>query len=231
MRKRIWIVVTVLAVLCLVIGGGGVAVYRASQQVPDFYTRALAMDPVVQAEASDKMLQKTSNLVSDLKREGEWQALFTAEEINGWLAVDLVKNHPGAIPDGVSDPRVDVDPVSVTLACRVDNKDIRGVLSLKVEPYIAEPNVIAIRVREVRLGAVPLPLKQVLDSARDAARQMDIQLEWQQADGDPVALVSVPPAGDKDKRGMRLDAIRLAEGEIYVSGTTERRRGGRPTAR
>ncbi|NUQ65615.1 MAG: hypothetical protein HUU20_24360 [Pirellulales bacterium] len=223
MRKWIWIAGAILGLVVVVIAIGGWMLYRASRQVPEFYRKALVADPAAQAKASNAMLQKTSDLVSDVEREGRWQALFTAEEINGWLAVDLVNNHPGAIPAGVVDPRVAIRPQQLTLACRIDRDDLSGVLSLTVEPYMPEPNVIAVRVRSVRLGALPLPLGQILDSVSDASRQMHLRLQWQQAEGDPVALISTAPPRDQDDRVVRIESLRLGEGEVYISGTTQRR--------
>jgi hypothetical protein len=222
-RKWIWIAASVLGGLMLVVAGGVFALYRASQQVPEFYQEALQADPAIQTRTSDHMLQKAADLASDLKREGQWQALFTAEEINGWLAVDLVQNHPHALPPGVSQPRVAIGPQEMMLACRLRREDLSGVLSLTIEPYVAEPNVIAVRIRKVRLGALPLPLKQVLDQISQAARQMDFHLQWQQADGDPVALISVPPPRDEKNQRVQVENLRLGEGEIFVSGTTARR--------
>jgi hypothetical protein len=70
---------------------------------------------------------------------------------------------------------------------------------------------------------LPLPLKQVLDQISQAARQMDFHLQWQQADGDPVALISVPPPRDEKNQRVQVENLRLGEGEIFVSGTTARR--------
>src|SRR5688572_28758959 len=69
------------------------AVYRASQQVPDFYREAIIADSQRQAAASKEMLRTATALVNDAQQEGEWEAEFTEEQINGWLAVDLVENH------------------------------------------------------------------------------------------------------------------------------------------
>ena len=217
-----WITAAVFGGLLLAVVLAGVLLYRASQQVPEFYEKALQADPAVQSEASDKMLQKASGLASDLEKRGEWQALFTEEEINGWLAADLARNHPHALPEGISSPRVAIAPESLTIACRLHRGNLQGVASLTVEPYLAEPNVIAVRIRSVRIGALPLPLGQVLDRVTEAARQADVRLEWQQADGDPVALVRIPPTRD-DRQQVHLENLRLGEGEIYIGGTTERR--------
>lgn len=215
-------VFTALVVALLLLGLAGLAVYRASRQTPEFYRKAMESDPAAQSEASHRMLGKSSDLLSAMKREGAWHALFTAEEINGWLAVDLVRNHPDAIPEGIFDPRIAINPEQISLACRTDRGGGNGVLSLTVEPYVPEPNVIAVRFRRARLGAIPLPLKQVLDGVTEAGRQSGLRLQWHQVDGDPVALFRMPPPDRGDKWSVRIDSLRLAEGEIYLSGTVKR---------
>jgi len=52
---------------------------------------------------------------------------------------------------------------------------------------------------------------------------MKLDLRWQQADGDPVAVIRVPPPRDENNKLIRVEALRLCDGEIYVSGTTERK--------
>ena len=147
---RRWLPIAVgagLAVL-LVVGVGGYVLYRASQHVPKFYHQALQTTPVVREEASDEMLRQVTALAGDALKEGAWEAVFTAEQVNGWLAVDMVRNHPDLLPASVSDPRVTIEPEQIRIACRVDRGDWAGVVSLAVDVYLAEPNVIAARIRE-----------------------------------------------------------------------------------
>ena len=189
--------------------------------MPEFYGPAIQADPAAQEDASDKMLQKAAALVSDVGNEDEWKSLFTEDEINGWLAVDLVENHPDALPPSVTDPRVSIEPDRLTLACRYDRGGWKCVLSVVVDVYLAEPNVVALRIRKARAGAVPLPLDEVLDRITTAAGKMDLQLRWQQAEGDPVALVSIRPPRDDDERVVRIESIKLGDGEIYLAGSSE----------
>jgi len=93
--------------------------FRASQQVPEFYAQALQADPAVQKHASDEMVQKTTALVNNLKKEGDWEALFTDVQVNGWLASDLEEHYPDALPRGVRDPRVVIEPEQVIFAFRM----------------------------------------------------------------------------------------------------------------
>ena len=221
MRKWLVIVTSVLCLVVLAIVGGLFTLHRASQYVPEFYGTAIQADPIVQKDASDKMLQKAAALVSDVSNEDEWKSLFTEEEINGWLAVDLVENHPDALSPSVTDPRVSIKPDRLTLACRYDHGNWQSVLSITVDIYLAEPNVVALRIRKARAGAVPLPLEEVLDQIAMAARKMDVQLRWQQAEGDPVALVPIRPPRDDNERVVRIESIKLGDGEVYLAGSSE----------
>jgi hypothetical protein len=193
--------------------------YFAARHVPDFYREALETDPDVLERGSDRMLQQATALSGAVKREGNWEVLFTAEQINGWLAVDMPKNHPGLLPPAMRDPRAIVHPKGVTLACRYDPGWFPVVLSLTIEPYVSEPNVLAIRFVGARAGLLPFPLGGVIDRFTEAARNMDWQVEWRRAGDDPVAMISIP--AEDERRPMRLKKFRLGEGEVFVSGSTE----------
>jgi len=198
----------------------GFALYQALRHTPQFYREALAMDPATQHRASDQMLQRATALASDLNKPGRWQAVFTAEQINGYLAVQLPKDHPALLPPGFHDPRIAISPQQVALACRYEDTRVACVLSLTVDVYLAGPNVIALRIRRARAGSIPLPLDNVLRQISRATEHLAWRVQWRQAEGDPVAEVHLPMPRAKDGKRIRIDSLRLGEGEIYVAGTT-----------
>lgn len=214
--RRLLLIVSGLAVLAILVLLG---LYLAMRYEPAFYREAIEIEPPVLEKASDDMLRRTTALASAVKKTGRWEALFTAEQINGWLAVDLVKNHHDALPPTLRDPRVTIDEKQITFACRFEQGIIDSVLSLTVEPSVPEPNVIALRIVKARAGLLPIPLAQVLDRITEAARGMQCRLVWRNTGGDPVAMLSFPEADDD--RPVCIEAIRLGEGEIYVAGTTQ----------
>jgi hypothetical protein len=217
-RRRRLILLTILGLAVLVVLAT-LGLYLAAHHEPEFYRQALQVEPAVLAKQSDRMLQQTTALASAVRKEGHWQALFTAEQINGWFAVDMLKNHPHAMPATLHDPRVTINPKQVTIACRFENRGIESVLSLTVEPYVPEPNVVALRIVRVRAGLLPLPLGQIVDRFSEAARAMRLGLTWRRAGGDPVAMLSLPDADDDQP--VRIETIRLGDGEIYLAGTTQ----------
>jgi hypothetical protein len=206
-----------LAVLVLL------GLYIAARHEPTFYRKALEIDAAVLEKASDSMLQKAAEIESDVNRPGRWKTVITAEEINGWLAVDMVKNHPNTLPPTMHDPRVAIRPNEVIVGCRFETGGINTVLSLTLQPCMAESNVLALRIVRARAGAIPMPLKRVLDAVSAAARDMQFRLQWRQSGNDPVALLSLREDPDAD-RSVRIESIVVSDGEISIIGVTERRK-------
>ncbi len=217
MKRKLWLI---LGALLIAACGGALALYRALQHSPEFYRRALAVDAAAQRLASDQMLQRATALASEANKPGRWQAVFTAEQINGYLASQLPKDHPGLLPPAFRDPRVAITPQQVALACRYEDARLSCVLSLTLDVYLAGPNVIALRIRRARAGAIPLPLDDVLRQIGRATEHLAWRVDWRQADGDPVAQVHLPTPQGKNRARIRIDSLRLGEGEIYVAGTT-----------
>ncbi len=220
MKFRIAAAAACLATLAV----GGVLVwgYWAATRVPPFYKEALKLHPEAQQVASDKLLETATALASNVRKEGRWQALFTAEQINGWMAVDLARNFPDALPPGVVDPRVDIRPEGVTVACRYLEGAVATVMSLDAEIYMQEPNVLSVRLHNARAGAIPVPMGEILDVVQQAATDAEFELNWLQAEGDPVALVRFHPPRDDEDTLYVLEALELRKGEIYVAGRTTR---------
>jgi hypothetical protein len=208
-----------LLLLALGVAGG---VYWASQHVPHFYEEALSQEPAQQQAANDQLLENATALAASARREGHWSALFTADQINAWLAIDLPQNFPGLLPAEVVAPRVRLSPGKATIACRYEEGSISTVVSLNVELYVHEPNVLALRIHNVRAGAIPIPLSQVLEGVTRAAEEMNLRLRWLKAEGDPVALVTLPSTMGKDGIYYRLEVLDLRDGVMYVAGHTHR---------
>ncbi len=199
------------------------SVYRAAQHVPKFYSEALDADPVVQRTAGDELERVALDLRNDVQRAGDWEAIFTEEQINGWLAVDLVEKFPNLLPANVHDPRMVITPDEVQVACRYQSDRFDAVISLAATIAITEePNVVAVRIKRARAGALPIPLNQFLDDVTRAAHNSNLDLRWMQTDGDPVALIRLPTENTElPDRTLHLEKFELRQGEAYLSGRTE----------
>ncbi|HEV3341134.1 MAG TPA: hypothetical protein VG125_12280 [Pirellulales bacterium] len=203
--------------------------YWAARRVPPFYAAAVSVPLQVHREASDHLLESAAALASNVQKEGQWQAIFTSEQINGWLATGLNETFPGLLPDYVVDPRVTVGADGVLFGCRYLKGNVETVVSLKAELFVSESNVLKVRLRHARAGAFPLPLGNVLEGVTRVATDLSMQLSWLQADGDPVAVIRLHPADDR--AFYHLEKLRLGDNEVFVAGyTVPRESDGSPAA-
>ena len=222
MNRKVRTLLVVGLGLALLVGGGILGLRGALRHEPTFYREALSQKPAEQQAANDELLANATALASNARREGRWSALFTAAQINGWLALDVPQNFPDLLPKEISDPRVRLSKGKATIACRYHDSSITTVISLNVELYLAEPNVLALRIQNVRAGAIPIPLAQILDGVTKAAEDAALHLRWVKSEGDPVALVTLPPTLGRDKHGVcyRLETLDLRDDAIYMAGHT-----------
>ncbi len=223
MARRVRKTLTILGVLLLLLVLVLFGIWRALRHEPEFWQEAVQVDRAIYEEASDEMVRRTMAFRNTIRHEGDWEAVFTAQQINGWLAVDLVENHGESIPKSVSDPRVAIEPGRMLLACRLGQGKTASVVSLAIEPDMPEPNVITLRLCKARAGALPMPLSDVLDQITKAATDAGFDLHWRQEDGDPVAVVTLSSLHDADDRLVRIESIELLDEEIRLTGSTVRR--------
>jgi hypothetical protein len=142
--------------------------------------------------------------------------------LNGWLAADLPEKFPTALPLGLGNPRVAIEDGLLRVAARYQDKKISSVLSFALQIQLAdEPNMLAIRIFEVRAGALPIPISGWLEKVRRAIQRTDLVVRWSQTDGDPVALVTIPEQPTKrSPQSLLLETIAIEPGIVRLSGTT-----------
>ncbi len=231
MRRRVkiaaWLSTAGIAALAL----AGFLLYRAGQHVPEFYREALAADLEKQRTASHKIEQRAAALASNVQKEGDWHEVFTAEQINGWLAVklkpwlelELGKSSAEDTLAQIANPRVAITPGQFLLAFKYRSGFLGTVVSLTVDVRLDEPNVVALRVRKARAGSVPLPLDRFIKQIETAAGRSGWRIQWREVQGDPEARISIPSFHTRKDQESRLEALQLNDGELYLAGTTRRR--------
>jgi hypothetical protein len=221
--RRLCVLTAVVLALAFAIIGG---VYWASRQVPDFYEEKLIAAPS-QTEAATFEEQALA-LHNQLHHTGRWEARFTEQQINAWLANDLPEKFPSLLPSAISDPRIAIEEDTVRLAARYRRGNVDTVISLSGDAYLtAQPNEVAIRISRAAAGYLPLPLGQFLDDVRHRAQRADISVRWTEVEGAPVALVRIPSERRIDKcdegtsERLVLDEVSLKRGEFVIAGRIE----------
>ena len=223
MRKALRYFLMGGAAVCGLLVVGTLLLYQAAQREPEFYQHALSIEVENHEEAGDQLEQSVLDLHNDVREAGTWEAVFTDEQVNGWFASDMPDKFPKVLPPGTQEPRVAIDSEAIRVACRFDNGKLRTVISFALGVDLTtETNTLAIRISKLRAGALPVPLKQILDKITEAARRGNLPLRWTQVDGDPVALVTVPITHeDYAHREVYLDSIEMRDGALHLAGHTE----------
>jgi hypothetical protein len=205
-------------VALVVLLAGGVWLYRSLSYVPPFYSEALAATESALRQSSREMLRRTAAFNNDIKRSGKWEALFTDQEINGWLAVDVPKNHADLIPPQAHEPRVRIVPGRLLAGARIEGA-VSSVVSIELDVRLTETNIVAVRLQRLKVGDVPWALDDIVDQVAAAARDWGVRVEQTQSDGDPVLLLTMP--AKFDERQVHLERLELREGEVYLAGHTK----------
>lgn len=210
-----------LVIMLLAFGAGSLlaiagSVFLASRHVPDFYEEILADSSQARRDSSDELIQQLSDLTGQAQLQTAWHTRITEQQINSWLAVDAAENHPTLLPPDMRDLRVRITPERATIACRYNTGGAWTVLSMDVDLYLLEPDVLALRVSKARAGLLPLPLSKIVQSIEQAASQSDWRLRWLQDEGDPVAVIPLPKR--EGEHELSIETLELGEGEIIAAG-------------
>lgn len=222
MRRWIKSIAIFSAVLLL---SGVTAAWWAVQQtqfVPEFYTRATHTLPASTVEASRQLTAEVEQLQVDAAKIGSWNAIFSADEINAWLIEELPKKFPQLLARGASEPRIVIEDDRLLAAVRYKNHRIDTVISCQLEVELTEqPNMLALRVTNLKAGALPIPLSNFLIGISHEAAKGDVDIRWDDTDAGPIALVTVPSEHPGYASSpVIVESVRLVSGALLLSGHT-----------
>src|SRR3954465_15075149 len=149
--KRVLIIGLALALLATIPG----AIWVSLTHQPRFY-RAMVRVPRAKVQAEAKSFVAHSlQLRNDIVNEPTWEAVFTDQEVNAWLAEDLVTHFADVLPPGVHDPRVVFEIDRATLAFRLDRGPLTSVIWVVAGIRVPEGNVVELTLEKIRAGALP----------------------------------------------------------------------------
>lgn len=220
-RKKWWLIgggVIAAAALAIPVAYRSFVSYR-----PPFYNALVAIPQGVRQRESRRFLNESLRLRNDLANEAAWDVAFTDEEVNAWLAEDLVAQFADQLPPGVHDPRILFEPDRATIAFEMRSGAFPSVVWAVLQVSVPEPNVLGLVVERIRAGAVPIPAERALGPLIAHARKQGLQVDW-----DPrtnPAEVRIHYQADIGRRDIHLENIRLANGSIRLSGSSEPQAG------
>ena len=218
MSWKKWLATVSALLIAAAAGAGGL--WWALFESPDFYLTVLEQerraDPDARRAEAKRFVHRTMKLVDDIRNSDAWAQDFTEAEINAWLAEELHRKFGEWLPPGVSEPCVQIEADAIHVGFQYDEPgQWSGVVSLRVLPWVAEPNQLALQVESIRAGLVPIPVDQIVAGVAEHARSSGWRVEWQQRDGYDVALVRL---ATEDEPSAELDGVELRDGSLHVHG-------------
>ena len=213
MRKKLFAFVVAPAIVLFALAVAVVVVLRYE---PAFYRQAVPLDPSQARAEAKQFVSQLSRLVNDIQNESSWSAIFSEAQLNAWLAEDFKRKHADRLPAGVSDLRVSLRPARALLGYRSKFGPLTTVVSVSVQVWLPEPNLLALKLERVAAGALPIPLDYLMDDLTQTARRSDWPIEWKQHDGRPLALVRLPDQSEGDV--IRLCKLLVARQAVQIEG-------------
>lgn len=200
---------------------------------PDFYRVRTSQGRGQKRHEARQFVAQSLQLRNDIINEERWEALFSDEEVNAWLAEDLVVHFADQIPQGVCEPRVVFEPDRAILAFRLNEGPIRSVIWVVAQIRVPEPNVIALTIEKIRAGVIPVAADSTLAGITQHLRARGIDVRWERDGPYPVARIRYRP--HLERRDVVLENFQIQEGHVRLTGRSERSRVaarlGLPSAR
>jgi hypothetical protein len=223
MSRRSFLLAT--AIFLSMTCGVGATLWMLLRYEPGVYLRAAVPPGEDRHRLSQKCwreLMQLYNSVTD-HDEQEWGHCFTDGEINSYLAEHFVQSRldKQLLPDGISQPRIVIEPEKIRVAFRYGSGLWSTVVSIDVRLWLVkgEPNVVALKLVGFHAGALPISAQSLLESISKTCQDNGIAVDWYRDEGFPVALLRFQ--AEQPHPTLELELIKLDQGAIHIQGRTK----------
>lgn len=218
--KRVLTIGVLGLAVCLAVPA---AVWISLTHKPKFYQAMVRVPRDVQHAKAQRFVAQSLQLRNDICNEPTWEAVFTDQEVNAWLAEDLVTEFADQLPPEVHEPRIVFDLDRVTLAFELDQGPVRSVVWVVARPRVPEPNMLELRLEKIRAGVLPVPAEKVIGQIVDHVREHGIEVEWKRVDSLPVVTMRYTPHSERED--VILEQVQIRDGEVRLAGRSNRSKG------
>lgn len=198
----------------------GAALLVAVRHEPAFYRRQAVPAGLERRQRCAEFKTEFSQFLDGLlnqPRQG-WYGRFSDLQVNSYLEEDCGGENLLKLPEGIDAPRVAFETDRVRVGFRYGSGWLRSVVSLDLRLWLAprELNVIAVEVRGLRRGALPVSAHPLLERITDVARQRGVEVTWFRHEGFPVALLRLQ--SDQPRPGLPLQRLELRPAAVLLGG-------------
>ena len=103
---------------------------------PSYYRDMVRLSREQRAGKAKKFVAQSLQLRNDICNEPSWEAVFTDQEVNAWLAEDLVTHFADQLPPEVHEPRVLFELDRITLAFQLRQGGVQSVITVVARPRV-----------------------------------------------------------------------------------------------
>jgi hypothetical protein len=220
-KKRKWLIGIggTLGVLAAI----PVGIWFSLTYQPPYYRAIVRLSREQRAGRAKKFVAQSLQLRNDICNEPTWEAVFTDQEVNAWLAEDLVTYFADQLPPEVSEPRVLFELDHMTLAFQLRQGGFQSVITVVARPRVPGGNTVELTLEKIRAGILPVPADQILDRIIEYARFHGVDVEWARRDGYPVVLMRYTPHIDRED--VQLEELQIRDHQIRLAGRSDREKG------
>src|SRR3954463_2648702 len=149
MRKTSKRALIVGSVLFLIVTIPGLTWLSLTHQ-PDFYRAVVRVPREQRTVRAKQFVRQSLQLRNDICNEPTWEAVFSDQEVNAWLAQDLVTHFADQLPPEVHDPRVLFETDRVILAFQLEKGSLQSVITVVARPRVPEENTVELTLEKIR---------------------------------------------------------------------------------
>lgn len=213
-----YVLLAVLTVFVLIL----YLVYLSAQKLPEFYREALDIPNETQQLRNKEVIRTARNLNNDIQTDNKpWQGTFTDADLNAYFAVEVAKPGANFFPKEIREPRILFSSRAVDFACRIEEGAFTGILHVEFGLTLPEPNQLAIRIKETRIGTLPISRDRAVSIIQEALKKHGIESRLGNEGGDPV--ISFPFELKIGKKQLFLEELNIQNGSVHFFGTSEKK--------
>ena len=211
-----------LAILSL-LGGIVLAAWLSLTYRPAYYRDMVELSPSKREKNAKQFVTASLQLSNDIRNERSWEAIFSDQEVNAWLAQDLLTHFAEHLPSEVREPRVIFETDRIVLAFQYKQFGVDTVITVIARPRVPRDNAVELTIESVRAGILPVYSDGVIDKIIGHARTRGIDVRWQRHDGYP--LITLFYSASLQREDVRLENLQIRGGQLRLVGRSERSRG------
>ena len=201
-KRLLWLALS-LGILAMIPAG----IWFSLTYQPAYYRDIVLLPRQQREDQAKKFVTQSLQLRNDICNEPTWEAVFTDQEVNAWLAEDLVTHFVDQLPPEIHQPRLVFELDRITLAFQLRQRGLDSVITVVARPRVPEGNTVELTLERIRAGILPVPADPVIDRIIEYARFHGVDVEWTRKDGYPVVVLRYTP--NIEREDVQLEEVQI----------------------